>query len=134
MDDVLTPVSKVQDPESSNPEGKDVNKAAGRSLSGGQELVEILHDVFLKEVYEDGYTLDPETGKSLCEHNDDTGDNDFDEDVDDYVQDDVNDYVQDDVDDYVQDDVDDYVQDDVDGGLDRGGDDPTVYDKLILKH
>ena len=32
MDDVLTPVSKVQDPESSNPEGKDVNKAAGRSL------------------------------------------------------------------------------------------------------
>ncbi|XP_052242383.1 uncharacterized protein LOC127852468 [Dreissena polymorpha] len=28
MNDVLTPVSKVQDPESSNPEGKDVNKAA----------------------------------------------------------------------------------------------------------
>ena len=36
------------------------------SKSGGQELVEILHDVFTKEVYEDGYTLDPETGKSLC--------------------------------------------------------------------
>ncbi|XP_052261344.1 uncharacterized protein LOC127865540 [Dreissena polymorpha] len=78
MDDVLTPVSKVQDPESSNPEGKDVNKAAGfhgyvkhTSKSGGQELVEILHDVFLKEVYEDGYTLDPETESKVALTNND---------------------------------------------------------------
>ncbi|XP_052238998.1 uncharacterized protein LOC127850196 isoform X2 [Dreissena polymorpha] len=69
LDDVLTPVSKVQDPESSNPEGKDMNKAASfhgyvthTGKSGSQELVEISHDAFTKEVYGDGYTLDPETG------------------------------------------------------------------------